>query len=102
MELSNMGNIALQKWHKIPTHYPNVILDEFTVMPNHIHGIIQITRRFECPVSNVGAQHLVPIPQDHHINANSHINKFQGIVPGSLGSIVRGYKIGVAKNVKIL
>jgi REP element-mobilizing transposase RayT len=25
---------------EIPQHYPNVVLHEYIVMPNHIHGII--------------------------------------------------------------
>src|SRR5262245_3232480 len=27
-------------WMEIPDHYPGVEIDEFIVMPNHIHGII--------------------------------------------------------------
>jgi REP element-mobilizing transposase RayT len=27
-------------WQKIPNHYPDVNVDAFFVMPNHIHGII--------------------------------------------------------------
>jgi REP element-mobilizing transposase RayT len=29
-------------WYELPNHYPNVELDEFVVMPNHMHGIIVI------------------------------------------------------------
>jgi len=29
-------------WHDLPNHYSNLILDEFVVMPDHIHGIIII------------------------------------------------------------
>nr|MCU0466906.1 transposase [Anaerolineae bacterium] len=27
-------------WQTIPIHYPDVSLDAFVVMPNHIHGIL--------------------------------------------------------------
>lgn len=27
----------------MPNHYSNIILDEFIVMPNHVHGIIGIS-----------------------------------------------------------
>jgi REP element-mobilizing transposase RayT len=27
-------------WHAQPTRFPTIVLDEFTIMPNHIHGII--------------------------------------------------------------
>ncbi|MGZ2369444.1 transposase [Ancylomarina sp. YFZ004] len=42
MVLSAIGKIAKKYWHEIPQHYPFVELDEFVVMPNHIHGIIII------------------------------------------------------------
>ena len=39
------GNIAQRCWEEIPKHYPNVELDEFVVMLNHIHGIMIINKR---------------------------------------------------------
>ena len=42
MMLSGTGMIAEKIWHEIPDHFPFVILDEFIIMPNHLHGIIQI------------------------------------------------------------
>jgi len=36
------GNIARECWLDLPNHYRNCILDEFIVMPNHVHGIIFI------------------------------------------------------------
>jgi REP element-mobilizing transposase RayT len=29
-------------WFDLPNHYSNIILDEFIVMPDHVHGIIII------------------------------------------------------------
>lgn len=43
MKLNDAGQIANQCWNEIPMHFPNVILHEYIVMPNHIHGIIQLT-----------------------------------------------------------
>ncbi len=40
MSLNNSGKIAKDIWMKTPEHYSYVQLDEFIVMPNHIHGII--------------------------------------------------------------
>ena len=34
--------IIQKAWEKFPNHYPTVILDEFVIMPNHVHGIIII------------------------------------------------------------
>ena len=45
MILNEYGNIAYNEWMKTPTLRKNVELGAFVVMPNHIHGIIFITRR---------------------------------------------------------
>lgn len=42
MELSAIGNNAQHCWNEIPNHFPHVQLDAFQVMPNRIHGIINI------------------------------------------------------------
>ena len=44
MMLNEYGNIAEQQWHWLGEQYPYVVLHEFVVMPNHIHGIIEIKR----------------------------------------------------------
>jgi len=43
MILNDAGQIAFNEWMKTPDVRPNVQLDAFVVMPNHIHGIIVIT-----------------------------------------------------------
>ena len=50
-------------------------------MPNHIHGIIFI--------KNVGVQNFELL--------QSQQNKYQKIISRSLGSIVKGFKIGLTK-----
>jgi REP element-mobilizing transposase RayT len=37
-----LKEIVNLEWLKIPNRYPNVQLDEFIIMPNHIHGILMI------------------------------------------------------------
>ena len=49
MRLSPIGKIVAEEWQKTPQIRPNVLLDEWVVMPNHIHGIIVITSRVETP-----------------------------------------------------
>ena len=41
--LSIPGVIAQKAWCDLPQHFANVMLDEFVIMPNHVHGIIIIT-----------------------------------------------------------
>ena len=43
MCLNNTGLLVSDAWQWLGTQYPYVVLDEFVVMPNHLHGIIMIT-----------------------------------------------------------
>ena len=36
------GGIVRACWNDLPEHYTHILLDEFIVMPNHVHGIIVI------------------------------------------------------------
>jgi len=40
MTLSEAGEIADAAWRSLPIHFPQIELDTFVVMPNHIHGIL--------------------------------------------------------------
>jgi REP element-mobilizing transposase RayT len=40
MELSAAGRMVADVWHGLPGRFPQVMTDEFVVMPNHVHGII--------------------------------------------------------------
>jgi REP element-mobilizing transposase RayT len=77
-----IGKIAKQCWEEIPQHYPNVELDAFIAMPNHMHGII-IINPF---VVVVGVEYIQPLPMT-----------FQHVIPNSLGSIIRAYKAAVKR-----
>ena len=44
MILNKFGKIAEKQWNWLQEQYPYVVLHEFVVMPNHIHGIIEINR----------------------------------------------------------
>ena len=43
MLLSETGKIVDVCWNEIPQHFSQVLLHEFVIMPDHIHGIIEIT-----------------------------------------------------------
>jgi len=45
MKLSRVGKIALECWGSIPKHFPNARVDICQVMPNHVHGILEIRWR---------------------------------------------------------
>lgn len=40
---SIMGDFALKCWKDIPNHYPQVVLDDFVFMPDHLHGLMKFT-----------------------------------------------------------
>jgi len=42
MQLNTFGNIVQKCWIDLPIHYLNIRLDEFVIMPDHVHGIIFI------------------------------------------------------------
>ena len=43
MGLNPYGLIVQQTWNGLPAHYSHIQLDEFCILPNHVHGIIWIT-----------------------------------------------------------
>ena len=57
MVLNDAGRTSATCWLQIPDHFPNVELDEWVVMPNHMHGIVVI----------VGANNYSPLPVDSAI-----------------------------------
>ena len=76
MVLNEVGRMVTDILVAIPEHFPNVELNAFVVMPNHIHGIISI---------KVVARHAVP-PQ------KNSIERFGKPVTGSLPTIIRSFK----------
>jgi len=42
MQLNDFGKIAHDEWTNLSERFPNVILDAFQIMPNHIHFIIAL------------------------------------------------------------
>ena len=42
VEFSPIGEIIEKFWFEIPNHFENVILGQFVIMPNHLHGTLII------------------------------------------------------------
>lgn len=42
MVLNEVGRVAEECWRAIPMHFPNAQIDEFVIMPNHMHGIVRL------------------------------------------------------------
>jgi REP element-mobilizing transposase RayT len=42
MILNNMGQLVDVCWRELPKHFQYLKLDEYVVMPNHVHGFVHI------------------------------------------------------------
>ncbi|MCX7195249.1 MAG: hypothetical protein NTV37_05015 [Proteobacteria bacterium] len=84
MMRNETGMMAEKCWCAIPDHFPWAMLDVFIVMPNHVHGIITIGANVVG--TNVGAKNLLPLQL-----------KSKHGTSRTIGSIIRGFKIGVTK-----
>lgn len=84
MTLNADGRIAREDWLAIPNHYRHVGVHTFTIMPDHVHGIIELTRR------------PVPGKETHIIGRDS-----SGPAKGSLGAIIGSYRAGVVRRMNV-
>ena len=93
VQLSDIGEIALNCWMEIPEHFHNVGIDEFVVMPNHLHGIVVICSN---DMSSVETPHVASLqPKDGR-------TQFGPLKPGSLSKIIQGYKAAVTRQVRLM
>ncbi len=83
VHLSAMGEIVAEEWQKTSQIRPNVILDEWVIMPNHFHGIIGI--------------HNQPPVETFRRNVSTNEPKLQ---PNSLGAIVGQFKSICTKRIR--
>jgi putative transposase len=106
MNLSEQGKLAEQLWLEIPKHFADTWIDQFVIMPEHMHGIIIMKR------SNPSASEPSQIPiidkdstyalQGRTDLKNAHIGRsdasgisspsIQNYTPGALGVIINQYK----------
>ena len=95
VELSALGRIASECWTAIPFHFARVNVHGFMVMPNHMHGIIEIVtvrpaQQGSRKVREEGlAQHAVPLQETQTAPLR--------LQPGSLSVIVRSFKAEVTR-----
>jgi len=43
VHLTSVGEITRECWLQIPAHHPKANLHAFVVMPNHVHGLLELT-----------------------------------------------------------
>jgi len=78
-----LGEIVRVSWLAIPDHFSNAEIDEFIVMPNHLHGIINL---FE----------------DHRKGTiyRAPTQAFGKPVQGSIPTIIRSFKAAVTREAR--
>lgn len=84
MYLSEYGKIADKFWNEIPKHFSNVDLDKYSIMPNHIHGILK--------VKNQGKDIVTYI--DYSLPKG--MNKNYGLI----SKVIRSFKEAVVKTIR--
>lgn len=99
MALSAIGEIAHRCWSAIPEHFPFVKPGAFIAMPDHVHGIVIIDKKDESGLSLQPQDLAAPSPQWKSEDPDTRPKSKNSFGPQSrnLGSVVRGFKVGVTK-----
>jgi putative transposase len=80
MILNKYGETVNKFWHQIPSHFPYSKLYEFIIMPNHVHGIVEINNS----VGNADLRSLRVIDRTKM----------------KLSKIIHGYKSSITRNIR--
>lgn len=88
LELNDIGRKAEECWLEIPRHFPNILLRPFVIMPNHVHGILEISKSSAEDTENHACEKVA----GNHMPLRTHSR--------TIGSVVRGFKIGLTKWVR--
>jgi len=94
-----MGKIASETWNDIPHRFPGISLDTFTVMPNHIHGIIIVTDEDDGTGGCRGLINQTPTtqpPTTAQFTTDWIMMKNNALV---LGKVIRHFKAKTAKTI---
>ncbi len=99
MKPTDIGKLAEKYWYEIPKHFQFVKLNEFIVMPNHIHGII-IIDKFDDEYNAVETPNLGVSTTNNNLGVSTSNNKPKSKIggknskwkPNTLGTIINQYK----------
>ncbi len=95
MILNDLGNAVHLFWMEIPNHFPQVEIDEFIVMPNHIHGILRITDSPKTIIDPNSTDWIYPVCDNS--NRPYTPNHFGAQQKASVGIIVGQFKSAVTR-----
>ncbi len=80
MHLNRIGQIVVSEWRKTAHLRPGIDLGDFVVMPNHLHGLVVITRSPQ--------KKTLAVPVDRRAHVSAPLRRYSQ----ELGSIIAGFK----------
>lgn len=98
MQLNPLGLVVEAHWQNLSKYHPRLRLDEFVVMPNHMHGILFLVNEVDPAVGAGFGDHLdgltdntlaKPAPTDAALLTQGH----------SISEIIRGFKTFSARQI---
>jgi len=119
MHPSEIGFLAERFWMEIPNHFAHVRLENFVLMPDHVHGVLVLDGKvcantvspLQCNGLTVqcngpavqcngpAVQCNGPAVQNSRPSINQKMSSISP-KPGSLSTIIRSYKSVVSKNAR--
>lgn len=103
------AEIAAIRWPLIPKqpHAKGVIMDEWVIMPNHLHGLLLLPGPPSDGEKDGDREAIMPgLPFDMRYAAHHPPDSASGdrskLRPGSLGAIIGTYKSGVTRRINAL
>ncbi len=95
MICNELGEIAYREWMKTAELRPQIELDAFMVMPNHIHGILKIN---EMDMDTLHSRNNTGDNTGDNMGDNmGECNSPLRSPSNTIGAIIRGYKSSVTK-----
>jgi len=92
MRLNEYGAIVKDEWLRTDTLRGNVVIDEYIIMPNHIHGIVIIMGDGRGTLQRASTG---PIRATHRVAPTA-----RGLISNSIGAIIGQFKSIVTKDVR--
>jgi REP element-mobilizing transposase RayT len=104
MIVNEYGKIAEQQWYWLADQYPYVKLHAFVVMPNHIHGIIEIKlNAVGTGREHVGSGHDHAGTDREHAGTGHDLSLPEPVIKiKSLSGLIGAYKTTVSKQIHLL
>lgn len=113
MVLNDLGRIVDSVWRRLPEHFTSISLDEFIILPNHFHGILQINESVGAKQASPALPSLPGLASDQTVGATAQFHRaspaldtapnqgkaveslalpLHGTVSGSLCAVVQNFK----------